>query len=60
MRLHLEAQGRPLPELELPCAQLFGKECKGIKPELDITAQVKLTLETDERCITVAIFIQSS
>ena len=34
LRLHLEAQGRPLSKLELPCAQLFGKECKGIKPEL--------------------------
>lgn len=34
----LKAQGRPVPELEVPCAQLFGKEYNGIKPELDITA----------------------
>ena len=54
----LKAQGRPVPELEAPCARLFGKECNSVKPELDITAQVMLTLETDNRCVTVPVFIQ--
>ena len=54
----LKAQGRPVPELEAPCARLFGKECNSVKPELDITAQVMLTLETDNRCVTMPVFIQ--
>ena len=54
----LKAQGRPVPELEVPRARLFTKECNGIKPGLDITAQVMLTVETDNRCVTVPVFIQ--
>ena len=56
----LKAHGRPVPELEAPCTRLFGKECNSVKPELDITAQVMLTLETDNRCVTVSVFIQSN
>ena len=54
----LKAQGRPVPELEAPCARLFGKECNSVKPELDITAQIMLTLEADNGCATVPVFIQ--
>ena len=54
----LKAQGRPVPELEAPCVQLFGKECNSVKPGLDITAQIMLTLEADNRCVTVPVFIQ--
>ena len=54
----LEAQQKPVPELEIPSVRLFGKECKGVKPEVDITAEVKLTLETDTKQATVPVLVQ--
>ena len=49
----LEAQQKPVPELEIPSVRLYRKECKGVKPEVDITAEVKLTIETDTKQATV-------
>ena len=54
---HLQAQGKPMPRLELPCVPLYGKEGTKGKP-LDITAQVSLTFACDGRRVTVPTFIQ--
>ena len=46
-----------MPQLELPCVPLYGKEGTKGKP-LDITAQVSLTFSCDGRRVTVPTFIQ--
>ena len=51
---HLQAQGKPMPQLELPCVPLYGKEGTKGKP-LDITAQVSLTFACDGRRVTVSL-----
>ena len=57
LKNHLQALGRPIPKLELPCVPLYGKEGTKGKP-LDITAQVPLTFACDGRKVTVPTFIQ--
>ena len=57
IKRHLQAQGEPMPQLELPCVPLYGKEGTKGKP-LDITAQVSLTFSCDGRRVNVPTFIQ--
>ena len=57
IKRHLQARGEPMPQLELPCVPLYGKEGTKGKP-LDITAQVSLTFSCDGRRDTVPTFIQ--
>lgn len=54
---HLQALGKSMPQLELPCVPLYGKEGTKGKP-LDITAQVSLTFACNGRRVTVPTFIQ--
>ena len=53
----LKSQGKSLPKLKLPSMPLYGKGGPNER-ELDITAQVELTLAADGRKITVPVFIQ--
>ena len=57
IKRHLQSLGKPIPQLELPCIPLYGKEGTKGKP-LDITAQVMLTFSCDGRKVTVPTFIQ--
>ena len=54
---HVKSQGKSLAKLEVPSMPLYGKGGSSER-ELDITAQVKLTLAVDGRKVTVPVFIQ--
>ena len=55
---HLQDHKRPLPELELPTARLYGKDGeKGGKP-LYITAQVPFVVSLGQNSVTVPVFVQ--
>ena len=53
----LKSQGKSLARLKLPSMPLYGKGGPSER-ELDITAQVELTLAADGRKVTVPVFIQ--
>lgn len=57
IKRHLDAVGKSMPKLELPCVPLYGKDGTKGKP-LDITAQVCLSYSCDGRKVTVPTFIQ--
>ena len=57
IKRHLDSEGKPVPQLELPCVPLYGKEGTKGKP-LDITAQVVLSYSCDGRKVTVPTFVQ--
>ena len=54
IKRHLDSEGKPMPNLELPCITLYGKEGTKSKP-LDNTAQVLLSYGCD---VAVPMFIQ--
>ena len=55
-RLHQE--GREMPQLRVLTVRLYGKDCGGEKRELDITAEVSLTIESDGKAVTAPVFVQ--
>ena len=55
---HLRHQGREMPQLRLPSARLYGKDCEGEKRELDITAEVSLKIEAEGKAVTAPVFVQ--
>ena len=55
---HCRSQDLPYPELEVPTAQLFGKDGRGGGRELIITAQLQLTIEADGESTNVTVFVQ--
>ena len=55
---HLHSKGKPLPELEKPSARLYGKDGRKGNKELNVTAQLKLTLSSDGKSVVVPVFVQ--
>ena len=55
---HLNQQGKPLPELSRPSVKLYGKDGRKGNKELNVTAQVKLTLVSDGKSVVVPVFVQ--
>ena len=55
---HLRHQGREMPQLRLPSARLYGKDCEGEKRELDITAEVSLKIKAEGKAVTAPVFVQ--
>jgi hypothetical protein len=55
---HLRQQGKEMPQLRLPTARLYGKDCGGERRELDITAEVSLEIEADGKAVTAPMFVQ--
>ncbi len=55
---HLKKQGKPVPKLEPACVKLFGKDRRVGNHELNITAQVTLTVEADGVSVPVVLFVQ--
>jgi hypothetical protein len=47
-----------MPQLRLPTARLYGKDCGGERRELDITAEVSLEIEADGKAVTAPMFVQ--
>ena len=47
-----------MPQLRLPTARLYGKDCGGERQELDITAEVSLKIEADAKAVTAPVFVQ--
>ena len=55
---HLHQQGRKMPQLRIPTARLYGKDCGGERRELDITAEVSLKFEAGDKVVTAPVFVQ--
>ena len=55
--IHMKKQGKPVPKLEPACVKHFGKDGRAGSHELNITAQVTLTVEADGVSIPVVLFV---
>lgn len=55
----LRAEGKQLPKLTKPTVKLYGKDGQSGKGELNITAQVTLSVAADGKTVNVPVFVQS-
>ena len=55
---HLKTQGKQLPQLTIPSARLYGKDGKKNQREINISAEVLLTIEADGKQVQTPVFIQ--
>ena len=55
---HLQEHNRPVPELEIPTARLYGKDGQKGGKALYITAQVAFTVSFGSKGVTMPVFVQ--
>ena len=51
-------EGQPLPTLKIPTVKLFGKDGADGGHQLEIVAQLDVTLELDDKRVSVPVFVQ--